>query len=765
LAKSIPTKEPRMLPRTSHTAFAFAVWLSAGCNTDTTTRGSADGPSTDTVTTTAATTDPRIWLTTGVRTRLRQRAASGDPAWTALRSHCDALATGTVQPPSGNAYPNAPDVGQGYQGDGYLPEILALGLCYQTATGVDDASAARWAQAGARVLAAMATPVGSGGQPPSRDDGYGIRNYGVGMALGFDWLRPALDAATRALVAASLDTWIAWYDAKGFSKDEPIGNYFAGYLFAKAAAAIALEGDDTNATAWWTDVSTRMWPTLVKPAYSQWLEGGGWPEGWQYGPLAVRNVVGFLWAAFTGKGETWWNEANVACDEVEYIAEFAWPSQKHMDDRGTVHAQAALKPSAVTVAMLATALEQQKIAGAPAYQTALAPVARSEAAELKAATGESDDPWQTFLFWDSAAPATAVSTLATSYLASGPGHVAMRSSWATDATWASFASGPYTDAPDSGEQYFDAGGLAVAHADVPVLVNATGWLPQAAGDSGEQFVYDDTWGNRTRLLDNTFYASGAIQTGNDPTKASTHLERYEDSGAWLHVRGTEIEQMYTPAGVVTQFKRDLAYVRPGTFVVYDRTTVAQGGNDQWIAWHVPGTPAQSKSADGTPRFDVANGGTLRALLPADASPHTTDLLNVVTRIELHTTAASQDWLTTLTVGASPEVHRLSTADGNVTSGAALGAHVASTPRESVVLFGSDHAAASPCTAVDYAVKQAADADHVIFDMAPSPSGYSVTATPSAGALAVHVTPGGASMPTPQGTLAFAVSPSGAVTDR
>ena len=51
-----------------------------------------------------------------------------------------------------------------------------------------------------------------------------------------------------------------------------------------------------------------------------------------------------------------------------------------------------------------------------------------------------------------------------SYFASGPGHVAVRSSWQRDAVWASFVSGKY--------------------------INATGWLPQAGGDQGEQVVYD-----------------------------------------------------------------------------------------------------------------------------------------------------------------------------------------------------------------------------------------------------------------------------------
>jgi hypothetical protein len=43
---------------------------------------------------------PRIWLSSSVLASLRQRASSGDTAWSALRGHCDGLATGTVELPS-----------------------------------------------------------------------------------------------------------------------------------------------------------------------------------------------------------------------------------------------------------------------------------------------------------------------------------------------------------------------------------------------------------------------------------------------------------------------------------------------------------------------------------------------------------------------------------------------------------------------------------------------------------------------------------------
>ena len=100
----------------------------------------------------------RIFLTPELLDRLRARAAAGEAAWTKLAQSCDGLASGTVYPPSGTAYPNKPDVGSGYQGEDYLPAVAALGLCYRTASGLDDVAAARYGAAGARVLDAMSTP-------------------------------------------------------------------------------------------------------------------------------------------------------------------------------------------------------------------------------------------------------------------------------------------------------------------------------------------------------------------------------------------------------------------------------------------------------------------------------------------------------------------------------------------------------------------------------------------------------------------------------
>jgi len=704
---------------------------------------------------------PRIWLTASVLQSLQKRAAAGDATWTALKAHCDALTGGTFDPPGGNAYPNFPDVGQGYQGDGYVPEVLALGLCYQVAQSVDPSAAAGYGSAGDRLLAAVSTPPGSGGEAPSTDDGYGIRNYGVAMAVGYDWLYAALGSSTRSQVIATLDTWIDWYDKSGFINSEPIGNYFAGYLLAKTTASIALDGDDPKAATYWSDVQSRMWGQLVQPSFSASMAGGGWPEGWEYGPLSVSEMAEFLWAAKTGKGLDWWSQLSQARDQSTYIGHFAWPSRMHMDDQGTIHAQAALRPPSCAALALSGMLAYQ---GDPYAATA-----RSLADDLLAATGDSCDPWQTFLFGDPSLPSSPSYTgQPLSYFAAGPNHVAARSSWQKDAVWTTFVSGQYIDAPDSGEQYFNQGAVAVVQGDQPILVNATGWLPQAAGDNGESFVYDDTWGSRTRLLDNTFYVAGAIQEGADPTQSSTHVEHYEDLSLVVHARGRQIEQQYTH-GAVTQFTRDFAYVRPGTIVVYDRTTVPQGGTDQWLAWHTPSEPIAVPTSDAAQkRYDVQAGGatigSIRALAPSAVTTKTTSLVGgAAWRLEVHASTASQDWLTAITVGGQvPDEERLSAADGNVTSGAMFGVHLTGSP-EQIVLFGADHAASAPVSGVTYAVAQQAQATHVLFDLAPSSRGWAVTATPSAGKLSIAVAPGGPGQASADGTLVFSVEPDGTVT--
>jgi hypothetical protein len=211
------------------------------------------------------------------------------------------------------------------------------------------------------------------------------------------------------------------------------------------------------------------------------------------------------------------------------------------------------------------------------------------------------------------------------------------------------------------------------------------------------------------------------------------------------------------------------YVRPGSFVLFDRTTVAQTSADQWLSFHTPVPARQAATLDTTQRrFDVVVGttqvGSIRTLLPKNASTSAVSLPASAARLEVHAPVrtAAQQWLTVVTTGSmSGEQTRLSAADGNVASGNLVGVELAA-PQSQVVLFASDQAGTSNLTSADYTVTRAA-AEHVLVDVEPAAAGYAVTATVAGDKLRVSVRPGGSFRASAQESLSFRVSESGSVT--
>ena len=695
---------------------------------------------------------PKLLLSQKLLGTLQARAKKNDPAWTELRAACDKWSTAPVNAPGGPAYGSGV-IASGYQGDGYLAPLLSLSLCYRTLSGTDDAAAAKYAAQGGKVLEAMSTP---GSVNPGTDHGYGIRNYGVGMALGYDWLRPTLSATLRQRVITALDAWISWYDSGGFTKNDPIANYFVGYLLAKTYAAITIEPDDAKGGVWFADVKENLWGKLVKPKFSAYMKGGGWPEGWGYGPRAVRGVAEFLWAVKTGKNLDWAKEVPQVRDQAAYVSHFAWPALNRMDDQGTVRSGIGLQPSAALTTALATALAQL---GDPE-----APRAASFAADVLAKTTDDREPWQKFMYWDPALPKTAYTSQPKSYFAEGPGHVAMRSEWTSQAVWGAFSGGSYINAPASGEQMFNAGGLSVVVGADPLLVNATGWIPSTANTAGEDFVYKDSWGGGGRRLYNTFFVDDPTNPYNpgqntaDPTKSKAKVDRYADGGSFVRARATGLEDQYGASGShpVQQLSRDLVYVRPGTFVIRDLSTVESAGADQWLAFHTAAAPTSAATADPSmKRFDVGNLGSIVSVLPENVQTKSVSLPGGATRIELHTPtkAAANEWLTVVAAsGSLVDQVRLSPTEGNVLSGQAVGVELRDAENH-VVLFADGEASTS------YVVEAHAG-EHVLVGLAPSASGYSVSAKPAAGETTITVTPGGAYEASADGTLAFSLTSAG-----
>ncbi|MBZ5595204.1 MAG: hypothetical protein LAP39_23415 [Acidobacteriia bacterium] len=767
---------------------------------------------------------PRIILDAPTLATLRARAHAGTQEWGALKSVCDSfIGGGTVNFPGDNGYPNLPNVGEGYQGDGYVAALMPLGLCYHTTILSDPATAAPYGAKGVAILMAMSDPAHQSiGTTPvwDRDDGYGIRNFGFAMGIGYDWFHDLMTPAQLAQLQTALSHWITGFEndpSDNFEYAHPQGNYFAGYYVAKCMAALAVQGDSPLGDTWWDDWYNNQHLARVAPYYRANLAGGGWTEGYaQYGILATRNQSLPALAVKTAKGINLVQSGNpqssytYPLDNPRWLMAFTWPTRDLIDDRGELYGTGdpLIWPGTGRLDTYRFSAGLLAMLGDP-----MAPMMHKYARDAKTAldalgVGDTTE-WIDFLFWDSATPETSdYSSLPLSYLAPGMGGVAVRSDWSTSATFMSFMSGPYINNPGAGHEAFDKGSLAIERDKNPLVVNADAWLAHDPnGDPGWTLTFDDRYGNWSvnhaignRTLYNTFQVRQLDGLGNlvAPYGQSsrqrtdgvrTKIGRFEDGGSYVLTVGQFLEDMYYPfrdpatgqaticsgaSSAVTSLSRQIVYLRPSQFIVYDRSGICDASLDQYLAFHFPANPVEvAAPAPGLHRFDVNTGqfaGSMTIVLPSNAATATTSQFstdtrtwNKVWRTEIRATdapTATRRWLTVFDL--APSSSQVASATSvSVAGGPAVGVLLQSPTGNSVVISGTaaiDTAIAGP---LSYAVP-AAQTRHVITDLAPS-TGYTVSVTVLNGNHSVSIVQGGNKTTSANGVLTFQVSAAGLVT--
>jgi hypothetical protein len=732
---------------------------------------------------------PRLWLTTDLLTRLRQRAATNDPAWLALRADCDDLASRPVEYPDGTGGgPNA--ISGGYQYFDYLDPMFMLGLGYQVASTVDTARATNYASQGRQILLALSDPVHHGRE--STDSGWSIRAYGNALGIGYDWFYNTLTAPQRTQIYGEANRWVQWFDTNGFGRDFPQGNYFAGYYSAKGICALATEGDNPLASTMWNDWSNHLHFGMVQPYYQPWLAGGGWPEGWNYGQNGTLNMLRPVLAARTAKGLDLLHHPTKPFSYPEGTAlwaiNFIWPDRQSIDDRGLIYESD--DPTEFNNSWpieFSGLLRQLGSSSSPRFQKFVS--------EQRTQFGAGGSSWSDFLFWDANAPQADYQT-ALSYRTGGDGQVSMRSAWNTNSIWAAFQAGPYTGYDGAGEQFFDEGSLTIRRGSVPFLVNASGAVQRNTPGTDDastdcygtycgSSVYGENWDvtpegiYHARRIYNVFYAnrSGGYwgQYSQGPGDTLTTLDRFEDRGGYVFMRAVNLEGMYLPVHPITNWVRNVAYLRPKLFVVYDRTAVRNTTNDQWMAWHVYRTPSEQAGAfSGTHRFDVKDGtlfrGSVTTVLPAG---HTNQIVNVfatskVYRLEVRpgSPTVSNRWLTVFDASdASTNVCRVSpftAASGNVVAGNIEGAYLASpiaSGTNTVVLFNTTASDLSGSLTLH---APATNTVYLLNGFVPA-SGHSINVTTASGQHTIQIGAGSGFIASATGSLYFRIDAAGTVT--
>lgn len=328
-----------------------------------------------------------------------------------------------------------------------------------------------------------------------RDSGYIIRNIGPFTAVAYDWLHraPGMTPALKQHARQRWAAWLDWYRSKGYRPRAPGTNYQAGFLAAATMIAIAQGGEaaEERGEALWSFVADELWAKDMASALSTGgvLDGGDWPEGWQYGPLAVAN---YALAARVAR------RAGIKVDGVEpWLASVLRrhvyglsPSERVYVGQDTEHEEANIAPHVLT-------LEAVALGDAPADDKRWA---RGELARLKLTDKD-------YFFFDALAavgdkPARLPRTdWPTMYTAGATGTVFARTRWDDKAVWL------VAECPR---------GIEVDHRH-----------PKAGN-----FVLSR--GKDDLIVDPSPYGSRSTLTSNAPTVASAHLpEDYIPSqGPW-----------------------------------------------------------------------------------------------------------------------------------------------------------------------------------------------------------------------------------------
>lgn len=756
---------------------------------------------------------PRLILDGQTLAALRARAQANSPQWQALKSYCDSFIGGTVNYPDDATYPNPPGIGQGYEGDGYWAPLMSEGLCYQVMKGIDATIAAPYGAKAADIAMKLSVLYPAAhGEDPCTDNGYVMRFYGVGMGILYDWAYDALTTAQRTQLYTTANSWLHTWETNvcsGFEYVHPQSNYFAGYFHAKTAIALATAGDNPSAPALWADWNNAQYNTAaanpphvgVQPYYGVHLVGGGWPEGFgNYGPLATLNMSLPAWEIKTATGTDLIHAAQpfaFPIDAADYLMHFTWPSLNYIDDRDTNHSTG--DPSQPPPGTASTQMFMQVLGNLRYWSAPHADVFQQYTNQVLSAAPNDADAWATFLFYDSNGTTAPLATLPRSYLATGMNAIAARSDWSSGASWMSFRAGPYINNPNQGEEGYDQGSLAVVRGGTPLLVNGTGWIVhEPNGSNDENSVYNDLYGSfdgsvysGNRTIYNIFYARqmngatvltqyGQVSNTTEDNAVQTRVAAFEDSGNYVYALATHLQDMYRLDGsgnpLVVDWSREIIYLRPNRFLVYDRTQSGLAATDQFLAFAFPANPTPVAAPNGESRFDItynstyagamttvfpqSAGTTIVPMYPAnDGSPASNPVKVWQVQVRAPSAAAEQHWLTVFDTAAAPTA--VATASPiNVTSGAVVGSLIASSAGNQAVLFNGGAADTTVVGTIAYIVPKAA-ATHLITEL-PANSGYGVAVAVNVSNLAITVTPGGSWPASNHGVLTFTVSATGVV---
>ena len=409
------------------------------------------------------------------------------------------------------------------------------------------------------------------------------------VALVYDWCRDSMTAnqRTRWMNYANQAVWNVWnyqqakwgsttYAWSGWSIDNPVNNYYYSFLEATMLLGLATYGENSQAQAWIDKFRTAKIANQLVPTFNRDLTGGGSREGTGYG-TAMKN----LWRIYD-----WWEKSTGeriasltphTLSSITHLMHQITPTLDRLAPTGD-HARDS------TAALFDYHRDYLQVLMRLYPNERQSGIAKSLLAASSVPRMANSFMYYSDFLYDSAdLTARPLTDLSTAYWGSGTGQFPMRSSWARDAAFANFICGPYSES----HAHHDQGSFVVFKGN---------WLAydsNVASASGIEQA--ENLHNLVRVEQN-----GTVITQREGAPQCQMLALAENANYAYGV--ARVTPIYDGKAGIVKVEREFLFLKPGTFIVFDRVQTSGTGMRRVWTLNTPVTPTVNGDS-----FSVVNG--------------------------------------------------------------------------------------------------------------------------------------------------------------
>ena len=431
------------------------------------------------------------------------------------------------------------------------------------------------------------------------DTTYTSRYLGKHIAMGLDWLDGynGFSTGLKREISTMLVRWADYLSQNGYFYNSPVSNYGAGSYVSLVMTALALAPRTSDGQRLLNEAldyrQQYVIPVLQNPTNS--VKGGFWAEGWNYGYLAVENLLLAADAlevagqAAVSTEHQWANEiidsfnSQQPAPGLAYDGGSTFQAPWHLFDKGLFYVLSAVSDNATEKSYANYYIQD--------YPDSAFVDARD--------TAEYGD----MLFHDPNAASSYWSAQPLQRLDTGTGLLTARSDWGDSPTWLSLQMGNPLKAD---HQNVAPGLLEVSRGADRLLINAfeleliygNEYDPTKQSEYGNIVAVSDRGAvdSDGQTLQHAPFCMG-VYYGPETEHPSPGvvINNFEGTADFAYLNGDYHEAYSYPTdfgggGPTSALTRQVVFLRPDYILVYDHVTTTQPEYDKQVRWNFNNAP-------------------------------------------------------------------------------------------------------------------------------------------------------------------------------